>query len=61
MAPCIPNYDDHSTLLVKPGMTFAIEPFATNGKGLIYEEGGLRLFLPWFHHVRFKLQLLARS
>jgi methionyl aminopeptidase len=36
-APTIPNYDDNSTAVIKAGMTFAIEPFATNGKGLIYE------------------------
>ncbi len=35
--PTIPNYDDHSNTLIQPGMTFAIEPFATNGRGLIYE------------------------
>jgi methionyl aminopeptidase len=36
-APTIPNYDDDSKVVLKPGMTFAIEPFATNGKGMIYE------------------------
>jgi methionyl aminopeptidase len=36
-SPTIPNYDDHSTAIIKPGMTFAIEPFATNGRGQIYE------------------------
>lgn len=36
-APSIPNYDDRSVGVIKPGMTFAIEPFATNGKGLIFE------------------------
>jgi len=35
--PMIPNYDDNSSAIIKPGMTFAIEPFATNGKGMIYE------------------------
>ena len=35
--PMIPNYDDNSKGVIKPGMTFAIEPFATNGNGLIYE------------------------
>lgn len=39
MPPTIPNYDDHSKGVIKAGMTFAIEPFATNGKGLIYEGG----------------------
>ena len=37
--PSIPNYDDHSIGVIKPGMTFAIEPFATNGIGLIDEKG----------------------
>lgn len=36
-SPSIPNYDDKSTGVIKPGMTFAIEPFSTNGKGMIYE------------------------
>lgn len=35
--PCIPNYLDSSTAVVKPGMTFAIEPFVTDGNGAIYE------------------------
>lgn len=43
-APSIPNYDDRSTGTIKPGMTFAIEPFATNGKGLIYESTDPTLF-----------------
>lgn len=43
-APNIPNYEDRSTALIKPGMTFAIEPFATNGKGLIYDAGGPAIF-----------------
>jgi methionyl aminopeptidase len=37
--PSIPSYDDKSTRVIKPGMTFAIEPFATNGNGLVYESG----------------------
>lgn len=44
MSPIIPNYDDHSKDIIKPGMTFAIEPFATNGKGLIYETGTPTIF-----------------
>ena len=43
-APSIPNYNNHSKGVVKPGMTFAIEPFATTGKGLIYEEEGATIF-----------------
>ena len=44
MPPTIPNYEDQSHAIVKAGMTFAIEPFATNGKGLIYEEGKAMIF-----------------
>lgn len=43
-SPTIPNYEDRSTALIKPGMTFAIEPFATNGKGLIYDAGPPTIF-----------------
>lgn len=43
-APSIPNYDDRSSAMIKPGMTFAIEPFATTGKGLIYEAGDPMIF-----------------
>jgi methionyl aminopeptidase len=42
--PNIPNYHDRSTAVIKPGMTFAIEPFATNGKGLIYETDNATIF-----------------
>jgi methionyl aminopeptidase len=44
MPPSIPNYDDHSQAVFRPGMTFAIEPFATNGKGLIYDAGNPTIF-----------------
>ena len=42
--PSIPNYDDKSTGVIKPGMTFAIEPFATDGKGMIYDAGSPTIF-----------------
>lgn len=42
--PSIPNYDDRSKGEIKPGMTFAIEPFGTNGKGMIYEAGMPAIF-----------------
>jgi methionyl aminopeptidase len=44
MPPLIPNYADTSTAIVKAGMTFAIEPFATTGKGLIYDAGKPTIF-----------------
>ncbi len=43
-SPSIPNYHDRSSAVVKPGMTFAIEPFATTGKGLIFEAGDPVIF-----------------
>lgn len=44
LPPSIPNYDDRSQAIIKPGMTFAIEPFATTGKGLIFESGKAAIF-----------------
>ncbi len=43
-APSIPNYEDRSTATIKPGMTFAIEPFATTGEGYIYDAGNPTIF-----------------
>lgn len=42
--PHIPNYDDQSQGTIQAGMTFAIEPFATTGKGYIREEGEATIF-----------------
>jgi methionyl aminopeptidase len=42
--PIIPNYDNKTPGTLKPGMTFAIEPFATDGKGMIYEAGKPMIF-----------------
>lgn len=42
--PAIPNFDNQSKDVIKQGMTFAIEPFATNGKGLIYESVNPTIF-----------------
>lgn len=44
-APSIPNYDDHCKGFIKAGMTFAIEPFATYGKGTVDEEGDPAIFV----------------
>lgn len=43
-SPGIPNYEDRSKATIKPGMTFAIEPFATDGKGMIFESGEAMIF-----------------
>lgn len=44
MPPMIPNYNDRSKDIIKPGMTFAIEPFATDGYGAIHESGEAEIF-----------------
>lgn len=44
MPPSIPNYNDRSTATLKAGMTFAIEPFATDGRGYIYDAGSPTIF-----------------
>ncbi len=38
-SPSIPNYDTQDTTELEEGMTIAIEPFATDGIGLIHEKG----------------------
>ncbi len=43
-SPSIPNYYDRSRGEVVPGMTFAIEPFVTDGYGLIYETDRPTIF-----------------
>lgn len=43
-SPHIPNCEDRSQAVLKPGMTFAIEPFATDGKGMIFESGFPTIF-----------------
>lgn len=42
--PTVSNYDDKSKEIIQPGMTFAIEPFATDGEGMIHEEEGAMIF-----------------
>ncbi len=41
--PSIPNYDNGDTTILK-NQIIAIEPFATNGKGNIYESGQATIF-----------------
>ena len=54
--PSIPNYKDKSKGRLTKGMTFAIEPFATTGKGLIYEEGDPEIFCLVKEHSSFLLE-----
>lgn len=58
-SPLIPNYDNHSKVMIRPGMTFAIEPFATDGEGFIYEAGAPAIFsFVALHPVRSDLARL---
>ncbi len=41
----IPNYDDGSRATLRPGMAFAIEPFATNGKGQVRNGKGGNIYM----------------
>jgi len=43
--PTVPNYDNSDPTIVEEGMVFAIEPFASTGKGRIYESGNATLFM----------------
>jgi methionyl aminopeptidase len=42
--PSIPNYDNQDDMALEEGMTFAIEPFATDGAGLIHETKNPEIF-----------------
>ena len=42
--PTIPNFNNEDETLLKKGMVIAIEPFATNGAGLIEEKGDASVF-----------------
>lgn len=43
-APSIPNYDNGDDTLLEEGMLIAIEPFATDGKGIVYESGNANVY-----------------
>ncbi len=42
--PTIPNCHCRMKEKIRPGMTFAIEPFATTGEGEVFEEGRAEIF-----------------
>ncbi len=41
----IPNYDDGTEVMLRPGMAFAIEPFATTGKGKVRNGKGGNIYM----------------
>jgi len=43
--PTIPNFDNKDESVLEKGMTIAIEPFATNGSGMIHEKGNVSVFV----------------
>jgi methionyl aminopeptidase len=43
-SPQIPNYDTHDKTVLTKGMLIAIEPFATNGIGMIKESGAPMIY-----------------
>src|SRR3990167_7171048 len=43
--PTVPNIEDNNRITIKEGMTFAIEPFATNGSGVVHESGIATVFM----------------
>src|SRR3989344_7945295 len=42
--PTVPNIEDNNRITLKERMTFAIEPFATNGSGVVRESGIATVF-----------------
>lgn len=40
----IPNYDNHDNFILEEGQAIAIEPFATNGEGLVNDTPGQYIF-----------------
>ncbi len=43
--PTVPNIQDSNRFKLRPGMAFAIEPFSTNGSGVVHEAGHPTVFL----------------
>lgn len=44
-APSVPNYDDPKAPRLRAGQTIACEPFASDGKGMIAEDGKGEVFM----------------
>lgn len=42
--PSVPNYDNGDETELKEGQVIAIEPFATNGAGVVYESSNATIF-----------------
>lgn len=44
-APNIPNFNNKSSVLLQKGQVIAIEPFATNGAGMIHDTGKAEVYM----------------
>ena len=42
--PSFPNFDNNDQTKIKPGMMFAIEPFASTGAGIVQDSGTATVF-----------------
>lgn len=53
--PQIPAVADrHDTFVLREGMVIAIEPFATDGKGIVHEQGRAEIFMMMREPRKFK-------
>lgn len=43
--PSIPNFDTNDKTTIQSGMVFAIEPFASNGSGIVQDSGDASVFM----------------
>lgn len=57
--PSIPNYNTHDNTELQKGMKIAIEPFATNGKGEIYQSANPTIFM--LSHKKSVRSIFARQ
>ncbi len=47
--PTIPNFNNRDSTTLKEGQVIAIEPFATNGEGIVIEGGNPEVFMQTAH------------
>ena len=57
--PTLPNYDNGDKTKLTENMTFAVEPFSTNGNGIVAEKGHPTVFM--MQHKRNVRSLITRE
>ncbi len=66
-SPTIPNIDNRDSRKIEEGMAFAVEPFASTGKGTVHESGKAEIFslkeaVPVRNeHARILLEHIAKN